>query len=298
MRGETGEHLRWPSHRFFWSVLDAPGVRVTGELPTALLDEVSGDIPVSVEDVHVVVTPTDAGKVVACAVRRAELDVLGPSARSLVPDQIPGSIGVDADPQRLNLLVGMYEPQSSRRENTRRHMRRAAVLMVLAGLVTIGFVRRARYWNSVERDSRTASEALAREILPEQSTAVIDLALDAELARLRRATQVNGMVAPPADATVHLANLLNAWPSGIASKPQSIAIAGSGISISASVEGDASPFLKAFKPPRGWTIDEPRINSSGNITRLSLQLRPSAPIASSGLSLGSTTPLTPGIPSP
>lgn len=175
MKRETGEHLRWPSDRFFWSVLDVPGTRLTGELPTALLDEVAGDIPVPVEDVHVVVAPLDAGKLVACAARRAELEELAQSARSLVPDQIPDAIGGNTDPQRLNLLVGAYEPQSSRREKARRHMGRAGVLLVLAGLVTIGLARRARHWNTIDSESRAAGDTLAREILPDQSTAVMDL---------------------------------------------------------------------------------------------------------------------------
>jgi hypothetical protein len=47
-----------------------------------------------------------------------------------------------------------------------------------------------------------------------------------------------------------------------------------GATVSVSVEGDPTPFLKAMKPPPGWGMDEPRLNSADKLTRLTLQLRP------------------------
>jgi hypothetical protein len=53
-----------------------------------------------------------------------------------------------------------------------------------------------------------------------------------------------------------------------------VAVSGSSASVSGSVEGDPAPFLKALRPPAGWTMDEPRLNRADAVTRLTMQLRP------------------------
>jgi hypothetical protein len=110
---------------------------------------------------------------------------------------------------------------------------------------------------------------LAETIIP--SGRPDDLATDA--AHLRGKRDAMSKAAPPPDASLALAAVLNAWPANVPSKPQSISVGQSGVLISVSVEGEAAVFLKAFSPPPGWTLDEPRLNTADKVTRLALQLR-------------------------
>ncbi len=43
------------------------------------------------------------------------------------------------------------------------------------------------------------------------------------------------------------------------------------------VRGEAKPFLDAFHPPRGWTLEEPRVSNIRGVTMLGLQLTPHTP---------------------
>src|SRR5207253_2807129 len=95
-----------------------------------------------------------------------------------------------------------------------------------------------------------------------------------ELSRTRRLAESAARIIPPADAALSLESLLRAWPSSVSSKPQSLAVTESSSTISVSVEGDPTPFLKGLKPPPGWSMDEPRLNASESLTRLTLQLHP------------------------
>ena len=61
----------WPPERFYWSVLEAPGVRRPGPLPPGLLPEFQEDLPVPVEEVHAVSVPTGDGRLVVCAAPRS-----------------------------------------------------------------------------------------------------------------------------------------------------------------------------------------------------------------------------------
>jgi hypothetical protein len=72
---------------------------------------------------------------------------------------------------------------------------------------------------------------------------------------------------------LRLAELLNAWPGQVASRPQSLSLAPGAVSISVVLDDDATPFLRVFTPPTGWSVDEPRINSADSKVRLHLQLR-------------------------
>jgi hypothetical protein len=95
-----------------------------------------------------------------------------------------------------------------------------------------------------------------------------------DVMRAKRLADAASQLRPPPDAAVALGAVLRAWPSGVSSKPQSLLVSESGATVSVTVQGDATPFLRAMKPPAGWTQDEPRLNSADSLTRLTLQLRP------------------------
>lgn len=274
--------IQWPPDRFYWALLDAPGLRSRGgtafRLPPGLLAELADQVPQALEELWAVGVRADNGRVLVCAARRAELaGVAGlkPAARSLTPASVPPGLDdhLAALLPALNLLTGEFEPAPLRQERWRRHRARALLVIVLVGLATVGLARRASHWEAIAHDAEQARAKLASDVLgADAQPAAANLALDAEIDRLRAAARHRPT--PPSDASVRLASLLNAWPAGVPSKPQSIAVNDAGVSVSVSVDGDPAPFLAAFKAPEGWTLDEPRLNKAGEVTRLTLRLRP------------------------
>jgi hypothetical protein len=262
-------HLRWPPERFFWAVVEAPAWRGgrSGLLPPGLLVEAADGLPVPIEDLQVVGAACGDGRVVICAARRDEVAAVDAGAVSLTPETLPGCVEADADPSALDLLVGEFEPLVMRRARLRRHAGLAATIVACATLAAIGLGRRADHWDGIATSAREARLELAARAAP--GVAPDRLAL--EVARLRSAA-AGGR--PPRDAALTLASLLDAWPRAAAATPQSIVVGDSGVSVSVSVEGEPSAFLGALRPPEGWTLDDPRLNAAGGVTRLTLQMRP------------------------
>ncbi len=212
-----------------------------------------------------------------------------------IPDGVfasaPGSEQADVDPATLNLLVSEFEPRAFRRARQRRQTLAAALVLLAALIATSGLLRRAAHWKGVTEESRAAFAELIARAAPNGD----EHALERELAQRRASARASGALATPPDAGVTLAQLLAAWPADVPSKPQSIVItpsgvrssssasAGQSVAVSVSVEGDPADFLKAFRTPVGWTMDEPRLNTAGSITRLSLMLHPSGKAAGKGV---------------
>lgn len=263
--------LSWPADRFYWALLEAPGVKRTGELPAGLLPMLEEDAPADTADLHAVCVPLSDGRLAVCAAEKSELSEVSSEAPSLTPDALPPFIDwPGVTPERFNLLVGSFEPRPLRTARLKRHAFAAAVVLACGLLITIGLQRRATRWTERAESARAAAAGVAAEFT--QSGRADDLA--AEAARLRGTRDALARAAPPPDASLALAAVLHAWPANVPSKPQSISVGQSGVSISVSVEGDAAAFLRAFSPPRGWTLDEPRLNTADKVTRLALQLRP------------------------
>lgn len=294
----TTTDLSWPADRFYWALLDAPGYRRVGPLPPGLLAALADEVPQPIDEVFAVGIPTGGNRVLVCAAPREALLAIAPAVRALRPSALPPGMDTDSDGgagddpggggsragggtmiEHLNLLVGEFEPPTIRRQRHRRHRVRAAVVLLVGGLAVIGFSRRSSHWQAVSARAERAHRDLVAQVwgddapgMPPQHAAV---ALDAELDRLRELAR--SRPTPPSDASVRLVSLLKAWPVNASSKPQSLAVNDAGVTVSVAVEGDPAPFLAAFKPPEGWTMDEPRLNSAGAITRLTLQLRPESP---------------------
>lgn len=271
--------LLWPATSFYWAILEAPGYRRAGPLPPGLVAMLADEIPPPIEDVHAVGTAIGNGRILACAAPRDQLTGIDSAIRILTPSELPPGVELTADTvTRLNLLVGAFEPASIRRERWRRHVARAALVALVATLLTIGLLRRAMHWRAVESQARLAQQQFTAGLFgdgppPEHAL----MSLDAELGHLRELARSRPEA--PNDASVQLASLLKSWPADTPSNPQSIAVDRSGINVSVSVEGDPAPFLAAFKAPDGWTLDQPRLNSAGLVSRITLRLRPD-PLAS------------------
>lgn len=267
----------WPAERLYWAVLDAPGVKLRspGPLPPGLLADLADEVPAPLADLHAIAMPHDGdSKILVCAARRDELHELPRHLRSLHPAGAPD--GVDADPQllaALNLLVGEFEPIAQRRARSHRSIVALATFSLCASLVTIGLVRRAQHWTTIADGARDAANRVVTAALPPGMPAE---AIAAEVARLKQASQATTHVKSAPDAAAALASLLAAWPASISSKPQSLAVAESGITISVLVDEDPGAFLRAFAPPRGWLMQEPRINTIDEFTRIVIDLKPAA----------------------
>lgn len=267
-------HRVWPAERFYWAEYEVPAVRRAGELPPGLLTMLAEDAPADAAGLHAVCFPLAGGRLAVCAAERAALDELDPCVRTLSPESIPTFIeSAGIGPDEINLLVGAYEPAPIRKRRFARHALAAAALLLCGALVCTGLHRRAAHWETRTRFANDEVARIAAAISPVLGPA--DLAHEA--ARLRRSREALAKAVLPPDASAVLASVLHAWPADVPSRPQSLSVTPSGVSISVALEGDAAAFLTAFAPPEGWRLDEPRLNSSENVTRLSLHLRRSPP---------------------
>lgn len=263
--------LSWPADRFYWALLDVPGVKRNGELPAGLLPMLEEDAPTDTVDLHAVCVPLADGRLAVCATEKAELSEVPSEVLALTPDLLPPFIdSPGVTPERFNLLVGSFEPRPIRAARIKRHAFAAVAVLLCGLLVATGLHRRASRWSERAESARVAAVRLADTISPGGRPEE----LASEAARLRGTRDVLAKAAPPPDASLALAAVLHTWPANVPSKPQSISVGQSGVSISVSVEGDAAAFLRAFSPPPGWTLDEPRLNTVDKVTRLALQLRP------------------------
>lgn len=274
-----GADLTWAADRFFWGMLDAPGLRRAGVLPPAMTLTLAEIVPVPVDDLHAVMSPLegtdDHGRVLVCAARRSDLEPLLANACSLRPAAVPAFLQAGGSASQLNLLVGAFEPIASRRRRHRGVTRAAMLWTCFAVLVGVGFIRREGGW------SRDAA-ALRQERLEAVQAALPGLGesdLRAEVERLERLVQARDGSEQPTDISGTLAAFLRSWPTNVrgASAPpdvQSITINSTRLALSVLVEGDPSPFLDQLRAPEGWLLTEPRLTSLGPTTRLSLELAP------------------------
>lgn len=257
--------LRWPPDRFYWAVLDAP-LRRPGPLGPGLLLDLQDQVPLPVEDLHAVglaIEPEHVGggrRTLVCAAPRGTLHGLPPDVYSLAPLAMPEGLAPEADSCALNLLVGDFEPRSQRRGRTRTHAIAMAATLVVAGLLALGFSRRATMLEQL------ASAPTGPGTEPGISRADLN-ALRAFAARA--ATEP-----APIDATGPLAAALRAWPPAAPGRPradvQSLSVDSRRIALTVSVDGDPGEFLATLESPLGFVLEQPGISTSDNKARLAL----------------------------
>lgn len=253
-----------PVERCYWAVLDAPGFKRSGPIPPGVLDLFADEVPVPLSELHAVCAPASSGKLVVCAVHADELREIDAGTAALTPASVPEHLtGVDL--MAFNLLVGTFEPRQERTKRVRAQLSLLATVALLFALTTWGLVRRTAHWNAAGSAAQTFMQSLAAGDDPS--------GVSIELASLRQINEVMARVRPTPDAAAALVELLTAWPTSVPCKPQSIAVSETGISISVTVTGDASAFLRAFTAPTGWQLSEPRVNSMDDVTRILLQLQ-------------------------
>ncbi|MFN0131459.1 MAG: hypothetical protein ACKVW3_02840 [Phycisphaerales bacterium] len=274
-------HVRWPCGRFYWAILPAHGWRGKGdsssEVPVGLRAALEDEFPVPTEELHAVATPLASDTLLVCAARRdalASLTMMDHPVLSLTPESLPDFAASHSvvtqsvcDPASLNLLIGEFEPVPVRAARGRTHTIAAASLVMCAALISLGLLRRAERSDALASETRQATIALVGRAVPDGTSA----SMATELASLRAAKPA-ARAAP--DASLALAAVLTAWPRDATCRTQSITVGPSGASVAVTIPGDAAAFLRAFKAPAGWTMDEPRLNAADRAVRLAIRLRP------------------------
>lgn len=263
----TEPHLRWEASRFYWCVLEAPGWTRAGPMPDGLKGPLAAEVPAPVDALHAVVWPDGAGRLVVCALARTSLLTVG-DAISLCPDRVPEHLG--GTPTDFNLLVGEFAPGPVVRARRWSHVLAASCFSIVVLLIALGLHRRAL---RLDAEARSAIELAVARL---QSTGLDERSLSREVEAMRESAAGRPLLTPTADASISLARVLAAWPSHADCTTHGITVDTSGVALSLSVPGDPSPLLASLRPPSGWSIDDPRINSSSGVTRLSLTMRPGA----------------------
>lgn len=272
-----------PPENLYWSIVECPAWVKPGIPPPGVLSEFLLDCPVEADQLHAIACALDEHHVLVYAIEREELSRLaagseaGASLTSLAPASLPAFVGAPVNTQHLNLLVGMFEPGPVRRARTLRHAVRASGILAVALLLSIGLVRRERASTIESKAARAATAALLESVSP----GLRPRDLTSTLNGYREAAKAATALKPPTDAALAFARLLAAWPTSQPIKPQTIGVSEQGVSIALVVEGDPASFIKAFKAPEGYTLDEPRLNAVAGtgggglpLTRMNLQLKP------------------------
>lgn len=268
----------WPADRFYWAVIEAPGIATRSDqaarpLPPGLFDDVAAQIPRPLDELHsVVIAAHEASRVIVCAIDTDTLRALPATTLRAAPRSLPDDLGLTTNLDHINLLVGPFEPRPIRRARTHRQLAFAVMLTLAAILLFVGLSRRAEH---ADRLTVAVKQAIADTLTNANIAAPDAAALSSDLARQRRLANIDLTTRRPPDASEALAALLAAWPSDPSAKPQSISIGPDAASIAVIVTGDPSPFVAALKAPPGWIVDEPRLAAvDKSLTRLSITMRP------------------------
>lgn len=330
---ESSTTVAWPTERFYWALIDGStagvlldrGNRQLDRLPEGLLEEIRGRLPEPLENLHAIAIPwhhegsNEISKrgLLVCAVRADDLRAIPPTVRVVSPAAIPDCLtstgGTIAD--RINLLVGRFEPRVLRQRRRTRHAVAALWLLALSSLILVGLHRRAE---AHEQRAATARASVATRLADTPARSANELMRLVERT-VRMHEQVHRVPAS-LDATAGLAAILGAWPTlgdereqaqvlvgpsdstpPLRVEVQSLFVQHARASISVVVSGGtkdgrgtrAEGLLRSFRAPAGWSLDEPRWTHQQSLTRLSFTLgrTPPSVAAEAGINHTAINPL-------
>jgi hypothetical protein len=228
------------------------------------------DIPVPAEELHAVAVSLPGGGAAICALPREILLRLDGCPAGLRPAAVPGFLEGSARADEFELLVGQFEPRSSRAARARGQLIAAAAVVLCAVLITHGLERRAEVARRSAVEFRTAADRLALDVVGASDTELLRERADVAEARQLLWRELN----LPEDRSGPLAAFLARWPSGIDAVPQSVSFRQDGAAVSVAVPGNPVAFLRAFTVPPGWSVEEPRVDAGPEGSRVTLRLRP------------------------
>lgn len=296
--------VRWPPGRFFWAIVDpsrlgSAGRRASREQLGFLFERA---LPVPIEEVQCAFAALPDGRVVACGVRKRELDAAVASGElahavacgpSTIPEFIDTAIGAPLDTARLNVLHGAYEPRELGR--WRRIARSGIAVGVALSLVALGI----GFWQR-DASARAAVDAIAarRDALIETALPATgefaalppQLRLTAELRRLEQTRGSPGSAADAAmiDASSSLAEVLRLWPKGGRATLDGITVTTDTIDVRGAA-GDATEAERVAVALRGlaeWRVPQPQFRTTKDGVSFTLRLERVAGGAAEGAAGG------------
>lgn len=293
-------HVAWSARKFYWARLDAsslPARNIFGlRVPPSsaqlgyLFENV---LPLPVDELQTAFMMIGDGRspsrstYVACGIERSQLHAdLPPNAVSLTPrdlDEVEAlrDLG-DINPRMLNLLHGDFEPSAVRRLRTRSLLEFVAAMLLVAGVIALGFHRRtqsvladAALWGDAEASiyEQVLGPASRQAAQPQQVQLTVELR---RLQLTRRADTGSGEVSfGESDAATTIADVLRLWPDANA-LTQSLSIAPRRISLRAAVPDadQAQTLIEAIEPLPGWQLQQPAIRAGRDGLDLDLSFTP------------------------
>lgn len=272
---EGDRAIAWPADRFFWAVVEAPGVQRAGPVAPGLAELLEDEIPASLDDLFAVQAPCGDSRLLVCALPKATLQSLERGLDRLMPTEVPAEIAIGVAPESLNLLQGAFEPPHIRRRRQRWRTACTACLLAMLVFTAFGLSRRAEHWRERAFTAERERAALIAATIPGQLPS--DASMAAERARWEDRARSTGLVDRPRAGTPALAMLLGSWPLELDAELQSVLAKPDEITVSALVRDDPADFLAAFSVPEPWRLTEPQIRAVGNASRLTLRLTRPAP---------------------
>lgn len=264
----TSEHLMLPADRFYWGILNAAALprraRGTPEQFGYLFEAV---LPVAVDTIHAVYLPLGPDRVLACGMPRAAVQEHAAmpwvtiSPRSL-PPFISSSLDEPIEPERINLLVGEFEPAPIRSHRRTTTLIACAAIVLCAALVVTGQSRRAARERERAFALETATAQIYDQVLPPSTSPVPpSVRLTAERRSLERTRGTPAPEAGPTEVTPPLAALLSSWPNTLHLTTDSLSASPTAITLSVRLldETAAERFERELRPPPGWTLRQPNL---------------------------------------
>jgi len=307
------QHLRWPTERFYWAVLDGSslprnhsGRRRREQLGYLFENVLPG---VSIEDIQTayVAMDEDGQHVIACGVPTTMIrEAVDGSSFSdiltLSPAEIPQFVKsrerADVDPEQFNLLTGDLEPNAVRQSRRRMFGWAVAMLVLISGALTIGLQRRIAQSHEQLTAVQQQEGEIHRHVLgsiPAASSQPPHLRLLSELRQLQQTRQPSGgTLSPSIDIVRDFETLMSAWPESgsVFMQTESIVITDQSIAIRGRVPtmADVQVLADALTSD-GWKLQQPQSNqvtdrsTKSSVVELSLWLdrASSAVIDSPGL---------------
>ncbi|MCW5754941.1 MAG: hypothetical protein KIT24_09580 [Phycisphaeraceae bacterium] len=270
----------------YWSLLDADRIGKPLNTSAALLALFECDLPVSIEQIHIILYPCGDRRVLACGIDRGLLADIQAEChsqhsnprtwlRSLTPDAWPAFLQdamrhTTLCPSDCNFLVGPLTPAPIRRLANRSARICVLALLLTVMMIAVGIDRRTRQYS----ESAAHSDQYAQQLITASlgsSARPQDL-----IAELRRLRQTRGVQIPEIvfDAPLALETLLRTWPQPPMARAESISISADR-TVTLVVTGDSLDRVHALADalrPEGWIrLGQAQTNTVRDGVRMTLR---------------------------
>jgi len=274
-------HVTLPAEAFYFATVKWPK-RGRPHLQQVLF-VIEPYLPVPLEDIHACIAFATDGSIVVCALPRELLQTCPANAQSISPASVPTFLDGMVEADEFNLLTGPFEPRRVRRVRWASTLAAYLAVAIMTALTVVGFSRRTSALHEARGTHDSAIRDVAKRINmpPTSSAQQLFLQLTAELRGLRQ-TRSAGVIDPELfDASAALAELLSRWPNDLVARTDALNITRSQITVRAEVtlSSDVQQLADALSTLPGWTVQQPRVNStrdgaSCTITLLPKEARP------------------------